>query len=292
MSRPARAVRLAVLISGGGSNLRALLDAIDADPTFGGEVVVVGSDREDAGGLRHARATGLPSVVEELEPGADRAAWEDRLATRLSEHAPEVVVLAGFMRILSGRFLARWPDRVLNTHPSLLPAFRGAHAVREALAYGVTVTGCTVHLVDEEVDHGPILAQEAVAVLPDDTEDSLHERIKAVEHRLLPACVRLVCHDRLHRDGRRVRFLPATEPLRGDAAAGGPASGPAPGPVPGPSPGPASGPSPGPVPGPPLAPTADPQADPVPAVDAEPLEDREPAVDAEPCPAPEPEERP
>lgn len=225
MSRPARAVRLAVLISGGGSNLRALLEAIVADPAFGGEVVVVGSDRGAAGGLQHAREAGVPTVVEELEGGGDRAAWEDRLATRLAEHAPEVVVLAGFMRILSGRFLARWPDRVLNTHPSLLPAFRGAHAVREALEYGVTVTGCTVHLVDEQVDHGPILAQEAVPVLPDDTEDTLHERIKAVEHRLLPACVRLVCHDRLRMDGRRVTFPAPMDPQRqADAAPVGPAS--------------------------------------------------------------------
>ncbi|MFO7779776.1 MAG: phosphoribosylglycinamide formyltransferase [Nitriliruptoraceae bacterium] len=272
MSRPARAVRLAVLISGGGSNLRALLDAIAADPAFGGEVVVVGSDRGEAGGLHHAREAGVPIVVEELERGGDRAVWEDRLATGLAEHAPEVVVLAGFMRILSGRFLARWPDRVLNTHPSLLPAFRGAHAVREALEYGVTVTGCTVHLVDEQVDHGPILAQEAVAVLPHDTEDSLHERIKSVEHRLLPACVRLVCHDRLRMDGRRVRFLAPTPPQPGaDPAPDAPApASPAPA-----TPAPAS-----PAPGPPLAPTAGPQA--VPA----------PAADAASRPDPEPEERP
>jgi len=211
MARPARATRLAVLISGGGSNLRALLEAIAADPTFGGEVVVVGTDRTDAGGLQHAREAEIPTVVEVLERGADRAAWEDRLAARLIEDDVEVVVLAGFMRILSGRFLARWPDRVLNTHPSLLPAFRGAHAVREALEYGVAVTGCTVHLVDEQVDHGPILAQEAVPVLADDTEERLHERIKAVEHRLLPACVRLLCHDRVRIDGRRVRILPPAD---------------------------------------------------------------------------------
>ena len=211
MSRPARATRLAVLISGGGSNLRALLEAIAADPAFGGEVVVVGTDRSDAGGLQHARDAGIATVVEVLERGADRTAWEERLSARLVEHDTEVVVLAGFMRILSGRFLARWPDRVVNTHPSLLPAFRGAHAVGEALGYGVAVTGCTVHLVDEQVDHGPILAQEAVPVLADDTEERLHERIKAVEHRLLPACVRLLCHDRVRIDGRRVRILPSDD---------------------------------------------------------------------------------
>ena len=209
MPRPARATRLAVLISGGGSNLRALLEATAADPFFGGEVVVVGTDRNDAGGLQHARDAGIPTVVEVLDRGADRAAWEDRLAAGLAERDAEVVVLAGFMRILSGRFLARWPHRVVNTHPSLLPAFRGAHAVREALEYGVAITGCTVHLVDEQVDHGPILAQEAVPVLADDTVDRLHERIKAVEHRLLPTCVRLLCHDRLRIEGRRVRILPA-----------------------------------------------------------------------------------
>lgn len=280
MSRPARAVRLAVLISGGGSNLRALLDAIAADPAFGGEVVVVGTDRGEAGGLRHAREAGVATVVEEFERGGDRAAWEDRLAAGLAEHAPEVVVLAGFMRILSGRFLARWPDRVLNTHPSLLPAFRGAHAVEEALAYGVTVTGCTVHLVDEQVDHGPILAQEAVPVLPDDIEETLHERIKAVEHRLLPACVRLVCHDRLRRDGRRVRLLaPLAPPVGGVPAPASPVPGPAPSPAPASpaaaSPAPGAVPT-GPAPGPPLGPTAHPEADPTPVIDGEPRSDREP----------------
>ncbi len=207
--------RLAVLVSGGGSNLRALLDAIAADAGFGGEVVVVGSDRTDAGGLAHARAAGVPTVTEQLERGADpgrRAAWERRLADGLATYRPDVVVLAGFMRILSGEFLARWPDRVVNTHPSLLPAFRGAHAVRAALDHGVKVTGCTVHLVDEEVDHGPILAQEAVAVLPADTEAALHERIKGVEHRLLPTCVRALCHDRVVVDGHRAQVHLATVP--------------------------------------------------------------------------------
>ena len=206
--------RLAVLFSGGGSNLRALLDAIAADAGFGGEVVVVGTDRAEAAGLTHAEVAGTPTVVEELPRGADartRAAWEQRLADGLAAHAPEVVVLAGFMRILSGDFLARWPNRVVNTHPSLLPAFRGAHAVREAIAHGVKVTGCTVHLVDEEVDHGPILAQEAVPVLPGDTEVALHERIKAVEHRLLPACVRALCHDGVTVVGRRAEVHLATD---------------------------------------------------------------------------------
>jgi phosphoribosylglycinamide formyltransferase 1 len=198
-------VRLAVLVSGSGTNLQALLDAIGADAKFGGEVVVVGSDRPDAGGLDRARAAGIATVVQPLAAHPDRHTWEGALRADLEEHAPEVVVLAGFMRILSGGFLAGWPDRVINTHPSLLPAFRGAHAVRDALGYGVRVTGSTVHLVDEQVDHGPIIAQRPVEVREGDTETSLHERIKAVEHELLPACVKLLCHGRLEVHDRHVR---------------------------------------------------------------------------------------
>jgi phosphoribosylglycinamide formyltransferase 1 len=198
-------VRLAVLVSGSGTNLQALLDAIVSDEGFGGEVVVVGSDRAGAAGLDRARAAGIPTIVQPLDAHPDRAAWESALRADLEAHRPEAVVLAGFMRILSGAFLAGWPDRVINTHPSLLPAFRGAHAVRDALAYGVRLTGSTVHLVDEQVDHGPIVAQRAVEVRDDDTEATLHERIKAVEHELLPACVKLLCHGRLQVHGRHVR---------------------------------------------------------------------------------------
>jgi phosphoribosylglycinamide formyltransferase 1 len=197
-------VRLGVLVSGSGTNLQALLDAIATDPSFGGEVVVVGSDRRDAGGLERASQAGIATVVQDLGEHPDRTTWEAALRDDLLRHRPEVLVLAGFMRIVSGAFLAAWPDRVLNTHPSLLPAFPGAHAVREALAYGVKVTGSTVHLVDEQVDHGPIIAQEPVLVRPDDDEASLHDRIKAIEHRLLPACVRALCQGHLTVDGRHV----------------------------------------------------------------------------------------
>lgn len=208
--RPTRAPRrLAVLVSGSGTNLQALLDAIAADADFRGEVVVVATDRPGAGGLDRAAAAGIATETVPLEPGADRSAWEAELTERVAAHRPDVIVLAGFMRILSGAFLSRWPDRVLNTHPSLLPAFRGAHAVEDALAYGVHVTGSTVHLVDEQVDHGPIVAQRPVEVHADDDAASLHERIKAVEHQLLPACVRLLCHDRLTVDGRRVHIREA-----------------------------------------------------------------------------------
>jgi phosphoribosylglycinamide formyltransferase 1 len=205
VSAPRDPVRLAVLVSGSGTNLQALLDAVAADPGFGGEVVVVGSDRAGAGGLDRARAAGIATVVQPLDAHPDRSTWESALRADLEAHRPEVVVLAGFMRILSAGFLAGWPERVINTHPSLLPAFRGAHAVREALEYGVKLTGSTVHLVDEQVDHGPIVAQRAVDIRDDDTQDSLHERIKAVEHELLPACVKLLCQGRLEVDGRHVR---------------------------------------------------------------------------------------
>lgn len=200
--------RLAVLVSGSGTNLQALFDAIDADPRFGGEVVVVGSDVRGAGGLARARERGVPAVVETLADHPDRPTWERALADALAAHGPDVVVLAGFMRLLSGAFLSRWPDRVVNVHPALLPAFPGAHAVRDALAYGVRVTGATVHLVDEGVDTGPVLLQEAVRVRPDDTEQRLHDRIREVEHRLLPQAVRLLCHDAVTLDGRRAALHP------------------------------------------------------------------------------------
>jgi phosphoribosylglycinamide formyltransferase-1 len=202
---PDTPLRLAVLVSGSGTNLQALVDAVAADPGFGGEIVVVGSDRRGAQGLRRAAAAGVPTFAVEVGDFAERADWEAALVERLLDHRTEAVVLAGFMRLVSDRFLAHWPDRVVNTHPSLLPAFRGAHAVRDALAYGVKVTGSTVHLVDAEVDHGPVIAQRAVEVRDDDTEESLHERIKAVEHELLPASVGLLCQGRLVVEGRHVR---------------------------------------------------------------------------------------
>jgi phosphoribosylglycinamide formyltransferase-1 len=199
-------VRLAVLVSGSGTNLAALLRAIEADPSFGGEVVVVGSDRTDAGGLQLARDAGIATVVEQLGDHPDRGAWEDALVAELRVHQPEAIVLAGFMKIVTSLLLDAWPDRVLNVHPSILPAFPGAHAVPEALAYGVKVTGLTVHLVDEQVDHGPIIAQETVPVEPGDDEDSLHTRIQTLEHRLYPACVRALCRGELEVVGRQVHW--------------------------------------------------------------------------------------
>jgi phosphoribosylglycinamide formyltransferase-1 len=201
---PDAPLRLAVLVSGSGSNLQALLEAIAADPGFRGEIVVVGSDRAAAHGLERARAAGIATVAVAVTDFDDRGAWERALVAELQQHRPEAIVLAGFMRLVTDGFLAQWPDAVINTHPSLLPAFRGAHAVREALAYGVKVTGSTVHFVDAEVDHGPVIAQRAVDIHDGDDEDTLHARIKAVEHQLLPHCVKLLCQGRLRIDGRHV----------------------------------------------------------------------------------------
>ena len=199
--------RVAVLVSGSGTNLQALIDAERDDPDFGGRIVVAGSDRADAYGLQRASAAGIDTVTVAMQDHPDRPAWEKTLVQRLLDQRADVVVLAGFMKLLSGQFLANWPDRVVNTHPSLLPAFRGAHAVADALAYGAKVTGCTVHLVDEQVDHGPIIAQRAVEVREDDDDVTLQERIKTVEHQLFPHCVKLLCNDRIRVDGRRVRVL-------------------------------------------------------------------------------------
>lgn len=207
--------RVAVLVSGSGTNLQALLDRIDADADFGGEVVVVGSDQPDATGLARARQAGIPTVATALADHADRPSWERDLARQVADHAPDVVVLAGFMRVLTSVFLSRWPDGVVNVHPSLLPAFRGAHAVQEALDHGVKVTGCTVHLVDELVDHGPIIAQQAVEVSVDDDVASLHRRIQSVEHDLLPRVVKALCRGEVAVEGRRVRLTrpgPGVEP--------------------------------------------------------------------------------
>jgi phosphoribosylglycinamide formyltransferase-1 len=188
--------RIAVLVSGTGSNMVALADAI-ARGEVAADLAVVVSDVVDAPALARASERGITTSVVPFDR-ADRHAWESRLADAVAEHDVDTVVLAGFMRILSGTFLARWPDRVLNVHPSLLPAFRGADAVGDALAAGVAVTGVTVHLVDELVDHGPILVQEAVDVMPDDTRETLLARLHAVEHRLLPRAVDLLVRGHVH----------------------------------------------------------------------------------------------
>ena len=176
--------RVVVLLSGAGTLCAALLDAAAAP---GGvlDVVAVGSDRADAPGLAHARTVGVPTFVTEVRDHPDRAAWDRALAAQLAVHRPDWVVCAGFMKLLGPAVLAAFAGRVVNTHPSLLPRFPGAHAVRDALAAGVATTGATVHLVDAGLDTGPVLAQRPVPVLPGDDEAGLHERIKTVERELL-----------------------------------------------------------------------------------------------------------
>lgn len=198
--------RVVVLVSGTGTNLAALL-AAHAEPAYGARVVGVVSDRPDAGGLEVARAAGVPTVVVAPVDFPDRPEWDRGLAQAVAVFDPALVVTAGFMRILGSAFLGRFADRVVNTHPALLPAFPGAHAVRDALAHGAKVTGCTVHVVDAGVDSGPIIAQRAVEVRDDDDEASLHERIKTVERELVVDVVGRIARGGLAVEGRRVRLL-------------------------------------------------------------------------------------
>lgn len=190
-----RPLRLVVLVSGSGTLLQAVLDAI-ADGSLHAEVVAVGSDRSRAYGLERARAAGVATFVHPLRSGQDRADWDAELTRLVASYDPDLVVSAGFMKLVGATFLARFSDRMINTHPALLPAFQGAHAVRDSLAYGVKVTGCTVFVVDAGVDTGRILAQVPVVVEPGDTEETLHERIKTSERRLLVDTIASIATER------------------------------------------------------------------------------------------------
>lgn len=203
MSSP---LRLVVLVSGSGSLLQALLDAVAAG-RVPAQVVAVGTDRADCTGVARAQSAGVPTFVVPVAEHPDRGAWDEALAARIVEHAPDLVVTAGFMRILGPAALAS--ATFLNTHPALLPAFPGAHGVRDALAYGVRVTGSTAHLVDSGVDTGPIIEQRTVTVADDDTEETLHERIKVVEREMLVDVVTAMATGGWCVEGRRVRVGPA-----------------------------------------------------------------------------------
>ena len=196
-------LRVGVLLSGSGTNLQAILDA--AGPDY--EVVVAVSDKADAHGLRRARDAGVAAVHVDPSFYEGREQFNAALVETLKEHNVELVCLAGFMRILAPNLVEAFENRILNIHPALLPAFPGAHAVLDAIAWGVKVTGTTVHLVDEEVDHGPIVLQRAVAVEPGDTEETLHDRIKLAEHELYPEAIRLFASGRLTIEGRSVQVL-------------------------------------------------------------------------------------
>ena len=195
--------RLAVLASGTGTNLQALLD----DPVVGPWVALVVSDRADARALARARDHGVEGVFLDPKGVADRAAYDRALVELLGSRDVGFVVLAGFMRILGPEVVRAYPNRIVNIHPALLPSFPGAHGIAEAFDGGVKVTGVTVHLVDEEMDHGPVIGQEPVRVLPGDDLASLEARIHEVEHRIYPPAIRALIEGRLKLEGRIVHVL-------------------------------------------------------------------------------------
>jgi phosphoribosylglycinamide formyltransferase-1 len=205
--------RAAILISGRGSNMVALLEAAARDPGYPAAFALVLSNRTDAAGLARATAMGVPTaVVESRAFRGDRAAFEAAMEAALAEHRIGLIALAGFMRVLTEGFVRRWEGRLVNIHPSLLPAFPGLDTHARALAAGVRLHGCTVHLVSPGVDEGPILAQAAVPVLAEDTEDSLAARVLAQEHRLYPAAFAWVAAGRVRVEQGRARIAGATAP--------------------------------------------------------------------------------
>jgi len=199
-------LRTAVLASGRGSNLQALIKAC-AGGSLPIEIVAVGSDQSGAGALERAKEAGIPTRVFQLRDYPHRQAQEEDLLIWMREKRVELLLLAGYMRVFGPQFIRQANFPVMNIHPSLLPAFPGLHAQRQALEYGVKVSGCTVHLVDEGLDSGPIILQEAVPVLAGDTEESLAQRILEVEHRLYPEAVRRLVLGKVERTGRRVQIL-------------------------------------------------------------------------------------
>lgn len=195
--------RLVVLVSGTGSNLQALLDAC-ADPAYGARVVAVGADRLGTGGVQRARAAGVPTFELPLTTRTNRTDWDAALTAQVAAYTPDLVVSAGFLKLAGETFLARFGGSFVNTHPALLPAFPGMHAPRDALAYGVKVTGATLFVVDAGVDTGPIVAQAAVPVVDDDDEATLHDRIKAAERAMLVEYVGKLARTGFTIDGRKV----------------------------------------------------------------------------------------
>jgi phosphoribosylglycinamide formyltransferase 1 len=197
--------RLVVLVSGEGTNLQALIDAC-RDETYGAQVVAVGADRNGIPALKRAERAGIPAFTVLLADYPGREEWDGALARTCAGYEPDLVILAGFMKLVGKPFLAAFGGRCLNTHPALLPSFPGTHAVRDALAHGVKVTGCTVFVVDEGVDAGPIVAQASVPVSDDDDEATLHERIKVAERALLVGTVGTMVRDGWSVRGRKVRI--------------------------------------------------------------------------------------
>jgi phosphoribosylglycinamide formyltransferase 1 len=196
---------IAVLVSGGGSNLQSLIDHVERG-SLDARIVLVVSNKPGAYGLKRAERHNIPRVVVAHADYPGREAFDRELVRLIHEAGAEAVVLAGFMRILTPTFLRSFPQRVLNIHPALLPSFPGVHGQAQAVEHGVRLSGCTVHFVDEEVDHGPIIIQAAVPVLEEDDEDSLGGRILSLEHRILPQAVQWLAQKRLKIEGRKVRL--------------------------------------------------------------------------------------
>ncbi|MFN0085005.1 MAG: phosphoribosylglycinamide formyltransferase [Blastocatellia bacterium] len=196
--------RIGILISGRGSNMEALAEAVHAERVPGAEIAVVISNVASAGGLKRARERGIDTVTLDHR-GRTREEHDRAMAAALRAREVDLICLAGYMRLLSPWFTREFPNRILNVHPSLLPAFPGLDAQRQAIEYGVKFSGCTVHLVDEDLDHGPILAQAAVPVLPDDTEASLSARILAEEHRIYAEAVAAMVRGDFIIEGRRIK---------------------------------------------------------------------------------------
>lgn len=203
--RPAGPARLVVLVSGSGTNLQALLDAT-TDPAYGARVVAVGADRDGIEGLARAERAGVPTFVRKVKDFETREAWDRSLTEAVAAHEPDIVVSAGFMKLVGAGFLERFAGRMINTHPALSPSFPGMHGPADALAYGVKVTGCTLFVVDAGVDTGPILAQRAVEVLPGDDVETLHERIKVAERAMLVDTVGRMARGGWSVEDRRARF--------------------------------------------------------------------------------------
>ncbi|EDP76617.1 phosphoribosylglycinamide formyltransferase [Hydrogenivirga sp. 128-5-R1-1] len=201
-------LKLGVLVSGRGSNLQALINGIE-EGKIDASIELVLSDNPEAFALERCRKHGLEHGVVRRKDFSTKKEFEEELAIKLKEKGVELVVLAGFMRILSGNFLRHFPDRVINIHPSLIPAFQGLHAQRQAVEFGVKFSGCTVHIVDESVDGGPVIVQAVVPLLPEDTEDTLSQRILGYEHRILPQAVQWFAEGRVNIKGRLVEVREA-----------------------------------------------------------------------------------
>jgi len=197
--------RLVVLVSGSGTNLQALIDAC-ADPAYGARIAAVGADRDDILALERADAAGIPTFVAKVKDFTSRDRWDEALADKVSAFEPDLVVSAGFMKLLGPAFLSRFGGRTINTHPALSPSFPGMQGPADALEYGVKITGCTLFVVDEGVDTGAIVAQTAVPIEPDDDVDVLHERIKVAERAMLVDTVGRMSREGFRVDGRQVRF--------------------------------------------------------------------------------------